>query len=64
MCMSSLLGKQPKFSDTTTGFPAKFHLRNERRNSILMTHIYLDLGSASDWLKIWFNQSEAPPRFE
>ena len=26
------------------------HLRNERRNSILMTRHYPDLGSASDWL--------------
>ena len=34
----------------TTGFPAKWLLRNERRNSILMTYHYPDLGSASDWL--------------
>ena len=38
------------FGDATTGFPAKGRLRNERRNSILMTRHYLDLGSASDWL--------------
>ena len=31
-------------------FPAKWHLRNERRNSILMTRHYPDLDSASDWL--------------
>ena len=31
------LRKQPIFPDTTTGFPAKGRLRNERRNSILMT---------------------------
>ena len=37
--------------DETTGFLAKWRLRNERRNSILMTCHYLDLGSASDWLK-------------
>ena len=42
--------KQPTFGDATTGFPAKWHLRNEHRNSILMTHHYPDLGSASDWL--------------
>ena len=30
-------------------FPAKWHLRNECRNSILMTRHYPDLGSASDW---------------
>ena len=32
-------------------FPAKWRLRNERRNSILMTRHYPDLGSVSDWLK-------------
>ena len=31
------LRKQPTFGDATTGFPAKWRLRNERRNSILMT---------------------------
>ena len=41
--------KQPTFGDATTGFPAKWRLRNERRNSILMTRHYPDLGSASDW---------------
>ena len=30
-------------------------LRNERRNSILMTRHYPDLGSASDWLKKIFH---------
>ena len=35
------------FRDATSGFPAKSRLRNDCRNSILMT----DLGSASDWLK-------------
>ena len=43
------LRKQPTFGDATTGFPAKWRLRNERRNSILMTCHYPDLGSASDW---------------
>ena len=42
--------KQPTFSDATTGFPAKWRLRNERRNSTLMTLHYPDLGSSSDWL--------------
>ena len=46
------LGKQPTFGHATTGFPTKWRLRNERRNSILMTRQYPDLGSASDW----FNQ--------
>ena len=38
------------FGATTTGFPAKWRLRNEHRNSILMTCHYLDLGQncASD----------------
>ena len=44
------LRKQPTFGDATTGFPAKRRLRNERRNSILMTRHYPDLGNASDWL--------------
>ena len=30
--------------------PPKWRLRNEHRNSILMTHHYPDLGGASDWL--------------
>ena len=38
------------FGDANTGFLAKGRLRNERRNSILMTRHDLDLGSASDWL--------------
>ena len=45
---------QPTFGDSSTGFPAKWRLRNERKNSILMTRHYSDLGSASDWLKICF----------
>ena len=44
------LRKQPTFGDATTGFPAKSRLRNEHRNSIVMTCHYPDLGSASDWL--------------
>ena len=44
------LRKQPTFCDATSGFPTKWRLRNEHRNSILMTHYSLDLGSASDWL--------------
>ena len=42
------------------GFPVKWRMKNEDRNSILMTRHYL-----ADWLKICFNQSEAPtPRSE
>ena len=43
------LTKQPTFGDATSSFPAKWRLRNERRNSILMTRHYPDMGSASDW---------------
>ena len=41
--------KQPIFGDATTGFSAKWRLRNEHRNSILMTRHYPNLGSASGW---------------
>ena len=44
------LRKHPILRDVTTGFPAKWRLRNEPRNSILMTCHYPDLVSASDWL--------------
>ena len=44
------LRKQPTFGDATTGSPAKWRLRNERSNSILMTRHYPDLGGSSDWL--------------
>ena len=46
-------------------FPAKWRLRDECRNSTLMTCCYSDLGGASDWSpwrEICFNQSEALPR--
>ena len=42
--------KQPTLRDATIVFPTKWRLRNERRNSILMTRHYSDLGSASNWL--------------
>ena len=47
------LTKQPTFRDATTGFPAKWRLRNERRNSILMTCQYPHLGRTSDW---WYRE--------
>ena len=48
-CLISSLRKQPTFGNATTGFPDNWRLRNERRNSILMTRHYPDLGSAYDW---------------
>ena len=55
--------KQPRFRDTTTGFPAKWRLRNDRRNSILMTSHYPDLGSILiGCYKIYLIQSEALTR--
>ena len=45
----SSLRKHPTIGDATTGFPAKWRLRNEHRNSIVMTLHHPDLGSASDW---------------
>ena len=45
------LRNQPTFRNTTSAFPAKWRLRNECRNFILMTCHCPDLGSASDWLK-------------
>ena len=42
------LRKQPTFGDATACFPAKWLLRNEGRNSIVMTRHYPDLGSAFD----------------
>ena len=58
------VSKQPTFwnpTTTTTGFPTKWRLRNDGRNSILMTCHFLDLGSDSDWLKE-FSHSAWPIR--
>ena len=54
--------KSRRFPTPLTAFPKKWHLRNECRNSILMIRHYPDLGSASDWLKTCFVQSEAQAR--
>ena len=43
------LRKQPTFRDTPFVFLTKWRLRNERRNFILMTLHFPDLGSDSDW---------------
>ena len=48
---------KPEKTVATAGFPENWLLRNERENSILIL-----LGSASDWLKICFIQSDALPR--
>ena len=45
------LRKQLTFRDATTDLHVKRRLRYERRNSILITCFYPDLGSASEWLK-------------
>ena len=45
------------------GFPPKWHLRNNQRNSILIRCCHPGLGSALDWLKVCFNQSEVLPRY-
>ena len=39
------LRKQPTFRNATTGFPAKRRLRNEHKNSILITRHHPDLVS-------------------
>ena len=45
------LRKQPTFRDATAGFPTKWRLRNERRNSIPMMRNYPDLGG--DESSVW-----------
>ena len=50
------LRKQPTFHNATKGFPVKWRLRNEHRNSVLMMHHYPDLGSASDFTSSMTNQ--------
>ena len=48
---NDVLRKQLTFCDATAGFPMKRSLKNERKNSILMTCHYPYLGSACDWLR-------------
>ena len=43
------LRKQPTLRDATTGFPTKWRISHERRNSILITLHYPELSSASGW---------------
>ena len=47
--IKATLKKLPTFCDATISFCKKCRLRNDRRNSILMTRHYPDLGRASDW---------------
>ena len=57
-CKNTQPEKTAVFHDATTGFPAKWRVRKERRNSIPMTRHYPDdLDSDADWLKICFIQS-------
>ena len=49
--LGSSLRKPPTFGDATTGFPTKWRLRNKHTNSIMMTHLYLDLGSGTS--SVW-----------
>ena len=47
----SSLRRQPTFRGVTKGFPSKWRLRNECRNSLLMTCHYPGLLKVFDWLK-------------
>ena len=54
------LTKQLTFCNDNAGFPAKWHLRNEHQNYILIMLYYPDLSSASYWSgRVCFSQSEA-----
>ena len=46
----SMKKKYPEKTANIWRFPSKWRLRNERRNSILVTRHYPDLGRACDWL--------------
>ena len=48
-------------TDATDSFPAKWRLRNDCRSSILTTHHYSDLSSASDWWKICLSNHKLYP---
>ena len=51
--LDSGLRKDPTFRHATTGFAAKWRLRNERRNSILMTPYYPDIGTSTALFGYW-----------
>ena len=46
-----LVGCTYNIHQSVCGCSAKRRVSNERRNSVLMTCHYPDLGSTSDWLK-------------
>ena len=56
---NSALRKQSTFGEATSGFLAKWRLRNERRNSVLMTCNYQDLGSTSNGF--WWDEAIFQP---
>ena len=60
--LSYLRRQLPTFCDAATGLPAKWRVRNEHRNSMLIMCHYPNLGSASGWSKFptWHDQSEHP----
>ena len=60
--LSYLRRQLPTFCDAATGLPAKWRLRNEHRNSMLIMCHYPNLGSASGWstFPTWHDQSEHP----
>ena len=60
-CPGSLRKQPTNISDATTGFPAKWRLRNEHRNSILMTCHFPDFPRVVLLIGSKFSQSESPP---
>ena len=60
-CSNSSLRKPPTFRDATTNLPRKMTSKRRRRNPMLMTCDYPDLGSNSDWLN-QISHTERPIR--
>ena len=54
------LRKQPTFSDSTTGFLAKWRLRKERRNSTLMSRHNPDFANGGGFLVYGFHRRDRP----
>ena len=59
--LAKSLWKQLTFLDLTTGFPTKWCLKNECRNSILLWQVTTQIWLLIGWSKflLWHNQSEA-----